>query len=381
MTETEHQFIQLTGSVVCGRPLPDGFSVSDSVALYQLAGIHDMAHLIGYACSQGQIRLPDEEIRKKFLEKHYNAIRRVAILEAEIERIRNTFEQASIDFILLKGSVIRTLYPASFMRVSGDIDILVRSKDLHRAENALQEALGFTVTSEGAHHDHVTSPSGYHVDLHFTLTEHSSPAKAILDTVWDHCALAPGKNHEYIMEDAFFYLFHMYHASVHFQFGGCGVRPVLDTWILNHRVEFAESDRRTLLEAAGLGQFSGAIESLSESWFSAAPLDEDLNALGAYILSGGVYGGKQRIAAEQAQRGNRKAYILRRIFPPRRSLKIAYPVLKHVPVLLPICWGHRLIKAFSEGKTGKAKYELEKSKQDLEKSREIMEMFQQLGLK
>ena len=380
MTASEIQFIQLAGSVVCGKALPDDFAVSDSGALYKLANAHDMANLIGYALSQGTVSISDEEYRKKFLEKHYNAIRRVAILEAETESIRNALEQSEIDFILLKGAVIRPLYPAAFMRVSGDIDVLVRSQDLRRAEAALQEQLGFSVTSEGAHHDHVTSPSGYHVDLHFILTERVCPAKAILDTVWDHCTPFPGKTHEFVMEDAFFYLFHMYHASSHFRFGGCGIRPVLDTWILTHRTNFEASERRSLLEAAALGPFAKAIEALAEAWFSDALLSEDLNPVSQYILSGGLYGGRQRIAAVQAQRGSRKAYILRRLFPPRQSLKTAYPVLRRIPVLLPFCWGHRLIKALSAGKTGKAKNELERSKQDLEKSREITEVFQLVGL-
>lgn len=66
------------------------------------------------------------------------------------------------------------------MRVSGDIDILVRADELERAEQVLVEKLEYRVTNKEAHHNHVMAPSGFHVDLHFTLTEREGQVKTVL---------------------------------------------------------------------------------------------------------------------------------------------------------------------------------------------------------
>lgn len=380
MTQAQTELIMIIRSVACGYALPDGFSITDPAEMYRLAKAHDIAHFIGYAVDKGKISVVDEEIRKAFRQQYFQATRRVIILENEIKNIRDAFENSGIDFILLKGAVLRKLYSADWMRVSGDIDILVRADELDRAEQALVENLDYHVTNEGAHHDHVTAPSGFHVDLHFTLTEREGQAKPFLEDVWNRCSVIEGRKHEYQMDDDMFYLFHMFHTAVHFQLGGCGMRPVLDTWLLNHRIDFDVEKRRTLLQQAGLWQFAETMEKLAEAWFSG------INASGiedveSYIFNGGLFGGTQRIAAEQALNSSRIEYLIKRAFPPIRIMKIVgYPIVEKWKVVLPFCWIHRLIRGIVQGKGRLVPYEFQKTKEETGRSMEISELFMKLGL-
>jgi len=380
MTQAQEELIMIIRNVACEYALPDGFSIIDPDELYQLAKAHDIAHFVGYAVDKRRISVADEGIRKAFRQQYFKATRRVIILENEIKNIRDVFENSGIDFILLKGAVIRKLYSADWMRVSGDIDILVRADELDRAEQVLVKRLNYSVTSEGAHHDHVTAPSGFHVDLHFTLTEREGQAKPFLEDVWNRCSVVEGKKHEYQMDDEMFYLFHMFHTAIHFQLGGCGMRPVLDTWLLNHRIEFDQEKRRILLQQTGLMQFAETMEKLAEEWFSGVDASgiEDVER---YIFTGGLYGGTQRIAAAQAQNSSRFGYLIKRAFPPISTMKIVgYPIVEKWKVLLPFCWIHRLIRGFMQGKGKLVPYEFQKTKEETGRSMEISELFMKLGL-
>lgn len=380
MTQAQKQLIMIIRSIACGSTLPDDFSVTDPNEVYQLAKSHDIAHFVGYAVDKGRVTVVEEEIRQAFRQLYFQATRRVIILENEIKNIRDVFENSGIDFILLKGAVLRKLYPAAWMRVSGDIDLLVRADELDIAEQVLVKKLNYSVTSEGAHHDHVTAPGGFHVDLHFTLTERDGQAKPFLEDVWNRCAVVEGKKHEYRMDDDMFYLFHMFHAAVHFQLGGCGMRPVLDTWLLNHRIDFDVEKRRTLLQQAGLWQFAETMEKLAEAWFFGAEAlgIEDIEN---YIFNGGLYGGEQRIAAAQAQNNGRFSYLVKRAFPPVSIMKnVGYPNAEKRKVLLPYFWLHRLVRGFVQGKSKLIPYELQKTKEETGRSKDISELFMKLGL-
>ena len=367
--------------MVLGDALPEGFVLADPAQMYMLSKRQDLAHFVGYYIDRKRIVLEDAEARKNFRNQYLQAARRVMILENEIRNIKAVFEEAGIDFLPLKGAILRGLYPAPWMRVSGDIDILVRRDELAKAEQVLVDKLCYTVTREGAHHDHVNAPSGFHVDLHFQLPEREEPAKPLLDGVWDRCVKAAGKDHEYRMDDDMFYLFHVFHAAAHFQMGGCGVRTVLDTWLLNHRLEADKAKRRDLLRQAGLLKFAEALETVAEVWFSGAE-DDGYRDVEEYIFTGGLFGGAQRIAAAQARHGDRATYLLRRAFPPVSVMRyVGYPVVAKWPVLLPACWVHRLVRGLVQGKGRLIPFELRKTRKETERSEKIADLFFRLGLK
>lgn len=381
MTQDQEQLIAIMRRVACGDGLRERLALTDPEKVYRLAKSQDVGHFVGYGVDKGLVEVFDPETEKAFQLEYLQAARRVMILENEIRNIRGVFETAGIDFIPLKGAVLRGLYPAPWMRVSGDIDVLVRAEDLARAEQTLVEKLRYTVTDQGAHHDHVSAPSGFHVDLHFTLTEREGAAKRLLDEVWDRCSPAEGKAHEHRMDDDMLYLFHMFHTAAHFQLGGCGLRPVLDTWLLNHRMAFDAEKRYALLGEAGLLTFARTLETLAEAWFSETAA-EGLEDMEHYIFSGGLYGSSQRIAAAQAQNGNRLTYLVKRAFPPVRIMKhVGYPAVERWPVLLPLCWGHRLVRGLVQGKGKLIPYEFETTKQEADRSVEIARLFDRLGLR
>ena len=350
----------------------------DLNSLYALSKSHDMAHFVGYSIINGYLTVNNED-SMLFQNAYYQAIRRVAILNKEREEISKVFSNQKIDYIALKGDFLRKIYPEEWMRVSSDIDILVRKNSLNQAMKTLIESLGCRFISRGAHHMNLVTQDKISVELHFDLTEHEGPAKKFFDSVWESSSNKGANQYEYVMNDEMFYLFHMYHMSDHFRRGGCGIRSVLDTWVLNHCIEFNHTKRMKLLEESGLDIFAEEIERIAEKWFTQCDV-KTLCDVESFILTGGVYGASQRVDAVLAQSGNRKAFLLFRIFPPYRYLKNIYPILKRCPFLLPCCWLHRIGKGLISGKAKRVKYEINASKDREHRTNELSDMFIRLGL-
>ena len=88
-----------------------------------------------------------------------------------------------------------------------------------------------------------------------------------------------------------FYFYYIAHMAKHFvETGGCGIRPFLDIWVLNHRIDFDREKRDKLLSDGGLDVFAKQAELLSEVWFGNAEHTEITRQMETYILRGGVYG-------------------------------------------------------------------------------------------
>lgn len=153
-----------------------------------------------------------------------------------------------------------------------------------------------------------------HLELHFTLSDASTPAAGVLRTVWDTADGACAGAKALRMSDALLYYYHVFHAAYHIRRGNCGVRTVMDIWILNHRTDHDPEARRALLRQGGLERFADALEAVAEAWFSGAPPEARCEALESFLFVGGVYRGEHNYAAEQARSGGRLRYVLGRAF-------------------------------------------------------------------
>lgn len=379
MTAIQRQLIQLISCVVCGSALPEGFSPSDPEELYALSKSHELVQLAAQGIMENGLLDPKSAIAKDFRRQKYRAVWAVTLAENVLSQIRGVFEENGIDFIPLKGAVLRKLYPEPWMRVSGDLDILVRSDDIPRAKEILADKLRYSAGRLGRHHDQVNTPDGLHIDLHFTLTETRGKAKEILDTVWEHAVPVEGSSRERVMEDEYLYFYHMFHAANHFQNGGCGIRVLLDTWVLNHRLRFNQEERKKLLRQGGLLRFAENLESLSEQWFSFGE-NGAYTELETYIWDSGTFGQSRRLEARVAGMGGRFQFLLSRLFPPCYKIWDKYPVLRRWRILLPFCWIHRWVTTFFTGKLQEAAAEAEEAWKLSASAKTIEELYRNLGL-
>jgi len=301
--------------------------------LYKLSKKHDLAHLVGDALDKNGLLLDDTEAKTRFLQERNMAVYRYEQLQYELNCICETFEEAQIPFIPLKGSVIRQYYPEPWMRTSCDIDILVEEKCLQLAINVLEEKLLYKCTEIGQHDAQIFAQNGTHIELHYSLLESGSKdaVKPVLDCVWENSEQISSYHRK--MPDALFYVYIISHIAKHLKFGGCGVRPLMDVWILNHKMQYDRHKRESLLKDAELFTLAQALEKLSDIWFSEVEGDSLTESLGEYILAGGVYGTfDNKVAAKQTRKKGKISYLFSRVFLPYSQMKFKYARLQKCPL-------------------------------------------------
>ena len=216
--------------------------------LYKFSKHHDISHLVSYAIEKNRIPLEQTELTKKLKKRHPIAAVRYEATNQIFCQVCDAFESEHIQFVPLKGSVIRDYYPEPWMRTSCDIDILVHEEDLERASMLLGNVYGYKKDESGTHDVSLFSQNGTHIELHYKLSEiyYESSAEKLIDRVWEYACPKEGKAYYCVLSDEFFYLYHIYHMAKHFESGGCGIRPFLDLWILDNKVDH-DKEKRDIL--------------------------------------------------------------------------------------------------------------------------------------
>lgn len=328
--------------------------------LYALAKHHDLAHIVAAALDRLGL-LSDDEVSEKFRKQQFVAVYRYERLQYELTQVSGVLEDAGIAFVPLKGSVLRQYYPEPWMRTSCDIDILVHEEDLDRAAEVLVSRIEYRKENKGSHDLQMFSPSGIHLELHYNLIEeiYDEGAHRLLSGVWEYLQPEEGYQYRFRMTDAMFYFYHVAHMAKHFSHGGCGIRPFMDLWILEHRMEHSDEARNELLEQGGLRKFAEAGRALSEVWFAGESEDELSGQMANYILTGGVYGNLDNmVAVQRTQRGGKLRYLLSRVFLPYEVIKFHYPVLEKHRWLTPFYEVRRWFKLLQRGRMKRSLHEL-----------------------
>jgi hypothetical protein len=342
--------------------------------VYKLARKHSLAQLVSRYVFLNELPLEPSlkvAMQKASIKTAYKHER----MKYALSEICNTFDEEGIAYIPLKGSVLRSYYPEEDMRTSCDIDVLIHEEDLERAVRLL-EAKDYQGGERRYHDISLHSSNGTHLELHFNILENMDNLDAVLKDAWKHAKPVGGSRYAFSEE---FFVFHMYaHMAYHFFSGGCGIRSLMDIWIMEHKMGVDFKCAEKLLKKAGIDIFAKEMSSIANRCFS----DFDASDIVlSYIWRGGVYGNKRNhIAVQKKMEGSTSSYILKRIFLPYRGMVVTYPILKKLSILLLFCWIHRGVKAIINGKSANMATEIacvnQISKDELA---ELTEIFMRLG--
>ncbi len=252
-----------------------------------------------------------------------------------LKQIKNVFEEAKIDYIPLKGSVLRDLYPHPWMRTSNDIDVLVRESEVENATTVLEKRSSFKKFKTGLHDIHFVNEK-IHLELHFNLLDDVGLIDDVFAVAWEYAKpKGIGNCYEFTPEYQLFYI--VAHACKHFMSGGgIGIRPLLDIWLLKSKTVYDESVVRAFCDKAGILKFYEACVSLLSVWFenkSHTELTRDFEAL---VFSGGVFGSAHLKILSKKRKKKGVKYALSRLFIKNSRIQGMYPVCKKYPILIPV---------------------------------------------
>ena len=239
-----------------------------------------------------------------------------------LKRICAVLDEEKIPYVLLKGAVLRHLYPDPVLRSSCDIDVLVHEEDIDKAVAVLEEKTDFKKAKK-LYHDISMVSSRVHLELHFNIKEDMDNIDPLLSKVWDYTCSA-GEETQYSMTPEF-QIFHVVaHMDYHFLHGGLGIRPFLDLWLLRNKTRYDETVLELLLADCRLLQFYRECSFLSVVWLEGAEPTETSRMFEDFCLSGGVFGNEQFSFAGKQKDKRGLRYIGSRVFPPKNQVKEFY---------------------------------------------------------
>ncbi|MBQ0083189.1 MAG: nucleotidyltransferase family protein [Clostridiales bacterium] len=317
---------------------------------FNLALEHSTPHLFLPALRQNALTELCPEILPKAQKAVYFANVNTTLQMEELKKLSFFFEKNRIQFIVLKGAVLRELYPEPWMRIGCDIDILVKKGDFNNACKLIAEKLNYTIGKVTSRDVAITAPNGVHIELHFKLINRRAAASEnVLQRVWEESTPKYENSFEHVMSDEMFYLFHIAHAAKHFEEGGCGLRPLLDLCFLN---QIDNPKRKEILKEAGLEKFAEILSVITRERFGKefANMDELTKKAEDFIIAGRTYGTVKTSAITTAIYDGKIEKIRTLLFPDYDKMSLLFPVLKKHKLLLPFLWVYRWFNAVFEGR-------------------------------
>lgn len=303
-----------------------------------------------------------------------------------VHRLQELFEQAEIPFQVLKGAVMKQLYPKPEYREMGDIDLIVFEDSIHKADEILR-AEGFAKIEEVKHHAVYKKAPFVILEVHWDLIDKSVDSNQYTYFKQENrSTLKPGKQYEYEFDREQFYVYMIAHMAKHFYETGCGIRNLVDIYVYREKykevLDFDVIDRE--LDKCGLKQFEAQVSRLAYVWLTGENADEIQEFLFVYMVDCGIYGKTENgIWSQLAETGTDMGQFIKHpklwhIFPNSDYMKKKYKWLERYPYLLPFAWLMRMGRALGHPSSMNRQREL--GKMNSYEVKRYCQMYQTLGL-
>ena len=351
----------------------------DYILLYQASLQHDVAALLYhqlYRFSDFPFELKQEWKRKAIQINALQTIRSDVFL-----RLYRELLHEGLTILVLKGIIIRSLYPQPENRPSNDEDLYVEKEHAQKAKEVMLQQ-GFQIVQE---REDVTSfvnlQSGLSIELHTTLFSEDSKAYGSYQKFFQK-AFEKAQVHDiqgcliYSLSYSQHMLFLIMHFVKHFLHGGVGFRQLLDI-IMYAEAYGGKIDWNAIYEILEQEHLLKLVENLFaighqylgfsfEQIVLPRDFDEDkidFKDLLVDIWDAGVFGKSSQerlhsstitLSAAEGQKSFRST-----LFPSLKSMQQKYNYLKRVPILLPYAWCSRILHYIFDHKEGSAKGAIE----------------------
>ena len=350
MTSFQSGFLSLIRSGLTGEcpSLPEGFSMEDA---YRVAEHHQILPLIYY----GAVNLPslgDHPIMARCFERLCTYISHSAGQQERVQDICRRLDEAGVDYMPLKGTILKELYPSPEMRIMGDADILIRMENYPVISPIMRSLPGFPLP-ESDHEYTWMMPGKVTVELHKRLIpSYNEDYYAYYGDGWRLARPVSEGSHRYEMsrEDTMIYLFT--HFAKHYRDKGAGVKYVVDFFV--YRRTYPDLDNAYLereMRKLRLWEFYCNVMRLVQVWFEGASSDEKMDFITDKIFNDGVFGKEENgivstgVKLSKTTGSVKGKRTLQLIFPSYQSMSARHPILKKWAILLPIFWIWRIFDA------------------------------------
>lgn len=287
----------------------------------------------------------------------------------QVERMLHIFNEANIDVLVLKGLVIRDLYPNASLRTMSDADIVVKEKDLEKSVNIIL-AEGYMQIEESPSHYVYYKRGCLPIELHWNLADEHffKQISKFEEDMWPNVKdvnIGRAMAKEMSLEDLA--IFQCIHMAKHIVYRGFGIRHLVDFALLVNK-KSKEIDWVNFLnrcEEYGIYKFVIQVmlacnllfdmEIPSNISFIKKKDKSYLNTFIEDVFNSGVHGKQDfvsSVASEFAYTADKEegtnesslSRYMKFVFPPVENMSERYNYAKKNKILTPIAWVHHLIR-------------------------------------
>lgn len=321
--------------------------------VFKYGKTHEVAN-IAFVSLQKLNSKPDEEVYKAWKTFFAFSVSRHANQLAVRAQVTDALGGAGIRTLEAQGTVMKTLYPEPQLRMMTDIDFIIDKENLSHAEE-IMKGLGYqTTASVGADLElcevDATAPDGTYVELHSDFFERDNTVcYGTISNPFNSAKLIDGSLC-YRADDTAFYLYSLLHCIKHYAHRGCGIRRMLDMYIISEKLggkidaEYVNS----VLEKSGLKETADEVFALAYKWFGDKCSETDLSEAEQTVFASGNHGTiKVKLNNEYKRSGKsgKKFFkiksIVSRLFLSKEDIYSGYPFCRKHNYPIVLCWIHR----------------------------------------
>ncbi len=350
-------FLSLLSGAVSGKTdlsVPDD---TDFKTLYLISCAHKVTCAVYFALRDYAPKSETEKMVYSHFKKHCNSVRKsLAIQDYYTELVCDLCREKGIKFALLKGAVIKKMYPDAAMRSSCDVDILVDRERIGEIIKSLCD-LGFDYHEEknADESKHAKlSKDGVVLELHRKLCV-DGEFLGHYDEPFTVMKSLDGVEYSFSPEEL--YVYNLAHASEHFMKGVNTIRAICDAYLI--KKTYTNMDKSLvsqLLEKTGLSDFENGMSNLTQAVFGTKKEEGELSKVLDYVIMNPVRA-DTALAELQREKVSGKAggvqkssVVFRRAFPSYEFICRRYPNAKKSRLLYPFYAVKRFIDANKRGR-------------------------------
>ena len=335
-------FLEMVSASIKGLPVPPCPESINSELIYKLSVQNTVQGILYLAVKNGAITLSAETEAK--LQKSYMAIlAREATQQEEIKYIRSAFSEKNIDFMFLKGTHLKSLYPAPEMRFMVDMDILLHESDLDAARDIMLSH-GFTLKMNSTKDIVLLKEPCLTVELHKMLFIEDYFMHDYFSDVWNRAEKCDSNEYKMSLNDL--YVYTLAHLAEHYLSAGSCFRPMMDLFLMeksyNNELDFEYINEQ--FKTLGIEKFANNIRLLYNCMFADGEYNKDLETMENYIVLGPPVKNAEAAALAATTKKSKIKILFETAFPSFKHMKIRFPILKKLPFLLPLYWAIRIVQ-------------------------------------
>lgn len=310
---------------------------------YRLSKYHSLKALLYQVLKTTKVNIKEDYLNKLEQDYLFN-VRKSLAFEEERKALYQYLNEQEIDYLPLKGIVIREYYPDPNTREFADNDILFGSGDKKIRDFFVKRGYKSEYFRKSNHDVYLKKPL-FNFEMHRSLFGETGDNEVIVKYFDNYLSKAIVKeNREHYLSKEDFYIYFTAHSYKHFHQSGCGIRTLVDYYVYLKKEQLDFNYINQELEKIGLLEFSNKISSLSIKLFDQTELSEEEEEMLLFIASSGTYGTLEHSVEKGVEEKGRFGYFMARVFPPYRFYKSAFPWAYKVPILIPIAWMMRCFR-------------------------------------